>query len=190
MNLIEITTTRLGFLNPKKDLAEAVISSFDINCCKVGVYSSHLAISKSFIEFFKTKALKVDHPFTPSSTTTRLFKKGYDLQLSKESYLKEIEFLKQINFFYSDEPFVRTKLNFENYDKKYLPYKKDIDEHYFVMIDDENMVTFFPKGEIDSKMVEYIRKGRKPFITSFRDMWDPQPENKSLFDKALDLLPF
>lgn len=173
MNLIEVSTQQLGFDNPKRDLALNIISGFDINCCKAGFFDKELVVSETFVDFLKNKNLKVDHPFTPSSTTTRLFKKGIDLLIPKEKFESEIEYLKQINFFYGDTPYVRTKIIFENYEKKYLPFKEDIDKHYYVMLDEDNLITFFPKGEMDSKMVEYISKYHfKPYITEFRNVWE------------------
>lgn len=58
-----------------------ILEGFDLNCCKSGVDLTNQKIiyTPEFVEFLKTKELKVTNPCAPIQTTIRLHKKMKDL---------------------------------------------------------------------------------------------------------------
>jgi hypothetical protein len=64
-----------------KTECELTIEGFDLNCCMAGIDLSNRKIvyNENFVDFLKTKQLKVVNPMAPIQTTIRIYKKLKDL---------------------------------------------------------------------------------------------------------------
>lgn len=58
-----------------------ILQGFDLNCCKSGLdlENEKIVYTSEFVEFLKTKQLKVVHPCAPIQTTIRIYRKMKDL---------------------------------------------------------------------------------------------------------------
>lgn len=79
INIVEVKQT--SHIKNKID-AEMLLSSFDFNCCAVGydIESEFFYITENFIDFLKTKKLKIQSVHTPLHTLLRINKKLDDLK--------------------------------------------------------------------------------------------------------------
>jgi ribosomal protein S10 len=77
INMILIEQSQERYLLDK----EMLLESFDFNCCSVGfdIKSEEFTMTQSFIDFIKTKQLRVQSVHTPFHTVLRLNKKIQDL---------------------------------------------------------------------------------------------------------------
>jgi len=72
--------TKLGVPTPtEKNLV--ILQGFDLNCCKAGLdlEKEEIIYTPEFVDYLKTKQLKVIHPCAPIQTTIRIYRKMKDL---------------------------------------------------------------------------------------------------------------
>lgn len=72
-----------------------ILEGFDLNCCKVGLdlNEGKIIYTPEFLEFLKTRQIKVVNPCAPIQTTIRIYNKLKDLEQTYCNIEHEIRFL-------------------------------------------------------------------------------------------------
>lgn len=82
-NIIKYRYEHGGIRGSSKSLDKnmVILQGFDLNCCKAGLdlEKEEIVYTPDFVEFLKTKQLRVIHPCAPIQTTIRIYRKMRDL---------------------------------------------------------------------------------------------------------------
>lgn len=81
LNIIQYAYEKGYKTNKNKTECDLTIEGFDLNCCMSGIdiVNSKIVYNENFVDFLKTKQLKVINPMAPIQTTIRIYKKLKDL---------------------------------------------------------------------------------------------------------------
>lgn len=83
INFITYVYNKSGWGKPHTQSGKnkIILHGFDLNCCKAGLdlENSEIVYNSDFVEYLRTKQLKVIHPCAPIQTAIRIYKKMRDL---------------------------------------------------------------------------------------------------------------
>ena len=127
-----------------------ILRSFDLNCTKIGyiIEEDRFIIDNSFVDFIKTKSIKIDTLTTPNHTAIRLAKKKVELN----AFVEDFEFkLIQHTLKYRFNDIGRTGFK-DKYRNNFVKYESILNNYFDLVEDYEKSEYVKNKYNIDTKI--------------------------------------
>jgi len=162
-----------------KSKETVILEGFDLNCCKSGIdiRNEKIVYTQEFVEFLKTKKLKVTSPCAPIQSTIRLHKKMKDLDCTCDIE-HEMRFLSvALKRVHSGQ--MTKYVGPETYNK-YLHMKGVVDKYFTLRRAEPNEIPHSLRGKDERHLMLWVYEPVMKFdilenvnsLNSFKRIWD------------------